>query len=155
MKLLSRVVWSEGMYLAPHHFQAQARYFEDLIQFATSSLWFKPYGLIECRFDGDALRNGSLALVHARGVFPDGLPFDVPQPDALPPPREIAESFPPTADTLTVFLAVPKQQIDDYLMSLGEQGASVRAMLQDDAGLRKMAKIPLMLNILTVTGMTS
>ncbi|HEX3639770.1 MAG TPA: hypothetical protein VHV10_00620, partial [Ktedonobacteraceae bacterium] len=42
------------------------------------------------------------------------------------------------------------QQINNYLMSLGEQGASVRAMLQDDADLRKMAKIPLMLNVLTL-----
>ncbi|HKD92261.1 MAG TPA: type VI secretion system baseplate subunit TssK [Terriglobales bacterium] len=110
MKLLSRVVWSEGMYLAPHHFQAQARYFEDLIQFATASLWFKPYGLIDCQFDSDALRNGTLALLHARGVLPDGLAFDMPQPDRLPSPRDIAEVFPPTADALTVFLAVPQQQ---------------------------------------------
>ena len=29
MKHLSRLVWSEGMYLGPHHFQAQSRYFED------------------------------------------------------------------------------------------------------------------------------
>src|SRR5579884_3675501 len=127
MKLLSRVVWSEGMYLAPHHFQAQARYFEDLIQFATSSLWFKPYGLINCQFDADALRNGSLALLHARGVFPDGLPFDVPQPDALPPARDIAESFPPTADTLTVFLGVPRQQESGPNCSLdAENGTGTR-----------------------------
>lgn len=124
MKLLSRVVWSEGMYLAPHHFQAQARYFEDLIQFATSSLWFKPYGLIDCQFDADALRNGSLALLHARGVFPDGLPFDLPQPDALPPAREIAELFPPTADTLTVFLAVPQQLESGPNCSLDSENGS-------------------------------
>ena len=110
MKLLSRVVWSEGMYLAPHHFQAQARYFEDLIQFATASLWFKPYGLIACQFDVEALRNGTLALLHARGVLPDGLAFDMPQPDRLPAPRDIAGVFPPTADALTVLLAVPQQQ---------------------------------------------
>jgi type VI secretion system protein ImpJ len=29
MKYLSRVVWPEDMYLGPHHFQAQSRYFED------------------------------------------------------------------------------------------------------------------------------
>src|SRR5579875_3347737 len=32
MRNLSRVVWSEGMYIAPHHFQAQNRYFEDSVQ---------------------------------------------------------------------------------------------------------------------------
>ena len=45
MKLLSRVVWSEGMYLGPHHFQVQNRYFEDSIRFAASSLWFSSFGL--------------------------------------------------------------------------------------------------------------
>ena len=45
MKLLSRVVWAEGMYLAPQHFQAQNRYFEEAVQFATASLWNDAYGL--------------------------------------------------------------------------------------------------------------
>src|SRR4051794_35998425 len=36
MRSLSRVVWFEGMYLGPHHFQAQSRYFEDSTNFATS-----------------------------------------------------------------------------------------------------------------------
>ena len=52
MKNLSRVVWSEGMYLGPHHFQVQNRYFEDSIRFVTSSLWFESYGLIGVELDG-------------------------------------------------------------------------------------------------------
>ena len=84
MKHLSRVVWSEGMYLGPHHFQAQSRYFEDSVLFATSALWFEPYGLAGCQLDPEALRNGTVSLVHARGIFPDGLLFHMPECDALP-----------------------------------------------------------------------
>ena len=62
MKLLSRVVWSEGMYLAPHHFQVQSRYFEDSIQFVTSSLRRDYYGFLACEMNAEALRNGTLAL---------------------------------------------------------------------------------------------
>jgi type VI secretion system protein ImpJ len=141
MKLLSRVVWSEGMYLGPHHFQAQARYFEDLIQFATSSLWFKPYGLIDCQFDVEALRNGSVSLLQARGVFPDSLPFDLPQSDSAPPQRQIAALFPPTAESLTVFLAVPKQQEGGANCALEPNGAAdtrfigtVRALPDENTG---------------------
>ena len=72
MKSLSQVVWSEGMYLGPHEFQAQARYFEDAIHFAAAALWFQCYGLIGCTLDSDALRNGTVSLVHASGIFPDG-----------------------------------------------------------------------------------
>ena len=78
MKLLSRVVWSEGMYLGPHHFQVQSRYFEDSIQFAVSSLWFAAYGVAGLELDAEALRNGTVSLIHARGIFADGLPFNMP-----------------------------------------------------------------------------
>src|SRR5271169_1352229 len=107
MKLLSRVVWSEGMYLGPHHFQAQSAYFESAIHFTGAALWFEPYGFLACELDAEALRNGTAALVHARGIFPDGMPFQMPECDVLPPVRPIAELFPPTRDRLTLSLGVP------------------------------------------------
>ena len=107
MKSLSRVVWSEGMYLGPHHFQAQSRYFEDSIQFATSALWYESYGMMGCEVDAEALRNGTLALIHARGIFPDGLVFQMPECDPLPVSRGIDELFPPTQDKMLVYLSVP------------------------------------------------
>jgi len=110
MRSLSQVVWSEGMYLGPHEFQAQARYFEDAIHFAAAALWFQSYGLIGCTLDSDALRNGTVNLVHASGIFPDGTPFHMPQSDAIPAVRPIAELFPPTRDTLTVFLAITERK---------------------------------------------
>ena len=108
MKLLSRVVWAEGMYLAPQHFQAQNRYFEEAVHFATASLWRDSYGLAACQLDADALRNGTVSLLHARGMFQDGLPFDIPECDPRPDPRNIAEQFLPATDSLTVALAVPR-----------------------------------------------
>ena len=112
MRALSPVVWSEGMYLAPHHFQAQNRYFEDSIRFATSTLWFENYGLIAGEISPDALENGTISLLHARGIFPDGLVFQMPESDPLPSPRQIGDLFPPTRDRLTVFLAVPPHKPD-------------------------------------------
>ncbi len=126
MKLLSRVVWSEGMYLGPHHFQVQSRYFEDSIQFATSSLWFAAYGLAGVELDAEALYNGTVSLLHARGIFPDGLPFNMPESDALPEPRAVAELFPPTADGLTVLLAIPQRKPNGVNCSLGENGTGTQ-----------------------------
>jgi len=93
MKLLSRVVWSEGMHLAPHHFQTQSRYFEDAIHFAVSSLWFAPYGLAACEMDHEALKNATVAVLQARGLFPDGLPFYIPGSDPPPEPRSIGAAW--------------------------------------------------------------
>src|SRR6266849_6146261 len=110
MKSLSRVVWSEGMYLGPHHFQAQNRYFEDSIRFAASSLWYEPWGLMGAQLDPEALKNGTVSLVHARGIFPDGLAFQMPDSDPLPESRKIADLFPATRDSLGVTLSVAPQR---------------------------------------------
>lgn len=107
MKFLSRVVWSEGMYLGPQQFQAQNRYFEESLHFTADSLNYRPYGLTGCTLDADALRNGTVSLVHARGLFADGLAFHMPEGDPLPPPRPIADLFPPTREGLVIKLAIP------------------------------------------------
>ena len=93
MRSLTKPVWSEGMFLGPHVFQAQSRYFEDALNFVTTSLWRDAYGLVGLQLDHDALRNGTLALRHARGLFADGLAFDFPGSDAPPSPREFAGLF--------------------------------------------------------------
>jgi type VI secretion system protein ImpJ len=98
------------MHLGPHHFQLQSRYFEDSIHFATSSLWFEPWGLVGCSLDAEALRNGTISVLHARGIFPDGLAFQMPDCDPLPAARNIADSFPPNRDAMTVLFGVPAQK---------------------------------------------
>jgi type VI secretion system protein ImpJ len=103
------------MYLGPHHFQAQARYFEDAIQFAASSLWFAGYGLAACQLDAEALHNGTLSLIGARGVMPDGLAFEMPDCDPLPEARSITDSFPPLADRMTVYLGIPSAASARYV----------------------------------------
>jgi type VI secretion system protein ImpJ len=114
------------MYLGPHHFQAQSRYFEDSIQFATASLWFASFGLVGVELDAEALRNGTVSLVHARGILPDGLPFNMPESDVLPEPRAIADLFPPTRDAIVVMLAIRPRQPNGYNCSLSEDGAPAR-----------------------------
>lgn len=127
MKHLSRLVWSEGMYLGPHHFQAQSRYFEDSVHFTIANLCFAPYGLGGYELDREALLNGTLALVHARGIFPDGLAFQMPDADPLPPARNIAELFSPIRDSVEAYLAIPPRSLNGANCALAEDGnASAR-----------------------------
>ncbi len=74
---LSRLVWTEGMHLAQHHFQAQCRYFESAMHFALSSVVQGIDGFVAVDLDHDALWNGTVSLVRASGVMPDGLVFDL------------------------------------------------------------------------------
>jgi type VI secretion system protein ImpJ len=111
------------MYLGPHHFQAQSRYFEDSLSFVVESLWRDAYGFAGLLFDNDALRNGTVALTHARGLFEDGLAFDLPGADSAPMPRDFTGLFSPVADHLTLHLAVPVSLSDRQNTSVNAAGA--------------------------------
>lgn len=114
MRFLSRVVWSEGMYLSPHHFQTQSRYFEDSIAFLAASLWHQPWGLLHAELDQKAIRNGSAVLLHASGIFPDGLTFELPDSDPPAPARNLLELFPPTDAALPLYLTVPARRDNGF-----------------------------------------
>lgn len=126
MKFLSRVVWSEGMYLGPHHFQTQSRYFEDSIAFLAASLWHEPWGLLHAELDQKAIRNGSAVLLHASGIFPDGLTFEIPNSDPAPPARNLLDVFPSTDAVLPIYLAVPARRDNGFDSDLNSVSAEAR-----------------------------
>jgi type VI secretion system protein ImpJ len=132
MTSLSRVVWHEGMHLAQHHFQLQGRYFEDALNFALQHLFFRAYGLAGLELDTEALRNGTVAVVHARGVMSDGLAFHIPEGDPAPTPLEIRELFSPTQDSHLVYLTIPPYRPGQPNTSLEqeEDGANRRYLAE-------------------------
>jgi type VI secretion system protein ImpJ len=70
-------------------------------------LWFAPYGLAGYELDADALQNGTVSVLHARGIFPDGLAFHLPECGLLPSPRNFTDLFPPTRDSVMILLGIP------------------------------------------------
>src|SRR4051794_3683642 len=110
MKNRHRVVWTKGMFLTPQHFQTQDQFFEDTLHFRFAASHFANWGVTELDIDSEALGNGTFRLNLARGVMPDGEPFDVPETDEMPPSRAFAEFFAPTRQSLDVFLAIPERR---------------------------------------------
>jgi type VI secretion system protein ImpJ len=106
VRLLSPVVWSEGMHLAQHHFQAQSRYFEDLAGFAVEQLSYGAWGLADIGLDAHSLQNGTVTVLHGRGILPDGTPFQFPR-DAVPDPLQLDDIFSPTQEAHILLLALP------------------------------------------------
>jgi type VI secretion system protein ImpJ len=110
MKFLSRVVWSEGMHLGPHHFQTQSRYFEDTLWFLSSNLRQDPWGFLHYSMDTEAMRNGLAILSFASGILPDGLIFDLPDCDQVPEPAHLNDLFSSIDSEITLYLAIPPRQ---------------------------------------------
>ena len=103
MSWYSKVVWSEGMFLRPQHFQQQDRYHEWLLEARTRALGGHFWGLLQFELDEAALLTGQVALVRASGVLPDGTPFDFPATHPAP----TALDFPAELRNAVVHLALP------------------------------------------------
>src|ERR1700761_1574786 len=99
----NRIVWSEGLFLRPQHFQQQERFLETYVEGRTGALRNQSWGFVELEIERDLLAIGKLGLRRARGVFPDGTPFAMPDNDPLPPPLQIGTQM---RDEM-VHLAVP------------------------------------------------
>jgi type VI secretion system protein ImpJ len=121
MKRQPRVVWTKGMFLSPQHFQAQERYFEDLIQFRFGASNYANYGITQIHIDNESLSNGRFKLIAARGVLPDGEAFDMPDSDELPPSREIGKLWPSADESLDVYLSLPESRTNARNVTLPGQ----------------------------------
>lgn len=99
----NKVVWSEGMFLQPQHFQQHDRYIESLVNGRSAGLNLFDWGFYSCRIDEQQLGLGKIALTACQGLFPDGSPFYLPEQDQLPLPLDIE---PGVRDCLA-YLALP------------------------------------------------
>jgi type VI secretion system protein ImpJ len=88
----NKVIWSEGLFLRPQHFQQHERYVERLVEGRSASLRSHSWGLTELQIERDLLAIGKLGLKRAAGVFPDGTPFRMPEDEPLPPPLELTSA---------------------------------------------------------------
>jgi type VI secretion system protein ImpJ len=117
MSWQSKVVWAEGMFLRPQHFQQQERYLDALVQARSLPGEAFFWGFSELVLDSALLALGKIGVLRARGVLPDGTPFSIPQEDEAPPPLEIGRD---TANTL-VHLALPLRRRSGADVSLAPE----------------------------------
>lgn len=105
MSWYSKVVWSEGLFLRPHHLQQGDRYLEHLLASRTRDITPYPWGFTHLEVDQDLAQQDKFGLRRAVGLLSDGTPFDVPTDSPLPEPIEIPEN----AVHHTIWLMMPLQ----------------------------------------------
>jgi len=86
----SRVIWSEGLFLQPQHFQQQERYFDHEIHVRTAHLHGYCHGFYQLQLDPDLLLAGKVGILAASGYFQDGTHFSIPDKDPAPPCLDLA-----------------------------------------------------------------
>jgi type VI secretion system protein ImpJ len=123
----SKLLWGEGLFLRPQHFQRQDAYHEWRLAEMAHALHPYAWGVRRCKVDVDALATGVLRLAELQLIFADGELYSAPQEDELPAPVSL-ESIPAGTSELVFHATLPQ------LRANGSNFSSAAA--QPDASLR-------------------
>ncbi|MBL0419627.1 type VI secretion system baseplate subunit TssK [Ramlibacter sp. AW1] len=129
-----KVLWTEGMFLQPQHFQQHERHLTRTQQRLLSALVPFMRGYVALEIDEAGLQQGQLVLTAARGVLPDGTPFDVPGDDPAPAALDIPADARDELVLLGVALTrqgVPESDVEDRQASMPARLHAVEVEVAD------------------------
>ena len=142
----SKVLWTEGLFLQPHHFQQADRYSEALVAGLARRVTPYAWGVSALEIDDEVLKVGQFALKSCSGLTPDGQVFRVPQAEDHPPALEVPE----TIKDCVVYLTVPqrRQGASEVDLSGAEQSVSrLRPAEQEITDVMSQQKKPVTLGV--------
>ena len=103
MSWKNKVIWSEGLFIRPQHFQQHERYLEALVENRNRGLNIYDWGLRQLEIDEELLSLGKIALKKADGIFSDGTPFAIPLECQSPSPLDVGNDI----NDEVVYLCLP------------------------------------------------
>ncbi len=118
----SKVLWTEGLFLQPHHFQQSDRYTEALVAGLARRVAPYAWGVSTLEIDDQALKVGKIMVKTCSGLTQDGTVFRIPQTDDLPPALEVPDGI----KDCVIYLSVParRQGAAEVDLTGAEQSAS-------------------------------
>ena len=118
----ARVIWSEGLFLRPHHFQQLERYIESLLDARLVREGNAQNGFLKLQIDQSLLLQGKIHIASSAGLFPDGTPFELPSDACLLTPFEVPES----ARDQVVYLSAVLRRAGSKLVAFDAREHGVR-----------------------------
>ncbi|MEV4777943.1 type VI secretion system baseplate subunit TssK [Burkholderia sp. LMU1-1-1.1] len=106
MSITGKLLWGEGLFLRPQHFQQQDRYHEQRLHDSVKALHPYAWGVSQLQLDRDALHNNTLRLLDLALVFQDGEIYQAPGADELPAEIDLS-NIPQSQQALTFYAALP------------------------------------------------
>ncbi|WP_342118056.1 type VI secretion system baseplate subunit TssK [Pseudoduganella sp. OTU4001] len=113
MTLPAKILWSEGLFLRPQHFQQQDRYHEARIHATAIAAHPMLWGVQAIEWDSSALANGKLRLLALRALFREGELFDAPASDPLPEAVDLS-TLPNEVQEVVFYAGMPSHETDRF-----------------------------------------
>ncbi|MGV7962889.1 type VI secretion system baseplate subunit TssK [Photorhabdus tasmaniensis] len=102
MKNAHKVLWMEGMFLRPHHFQQADKYVDARLRQWGALQRAYNWGFSSLKLDESQLALGKISLLAASGIMPDGTAFGFTETDEAPPALTISTSLRSQIITLAI-----------------------------------------------------
>lgn len=127
MSTTTKILWGEGLFLRPQHFQLQDQFHENRLSDVARTLHPYYWGVRSLKFDTVALANGQLRVETLSLIFPDGGIYDAPATDVPPDALNLA-AMPESAESCTIYLAISplKEYGENSVDSDAQNGQVVR-----------------------------
>lgn len=113
-----KILWGEGLFLRPQHFQIQDTYHEQRLNQTIRSTIPFAYGVQSLKFDETQLDNHVLAIEHVAMLWQDGEIYTAPSRDLLPEPVQMDDLN--LRGEMTIYLALPILQPNKKNVSFDE-----------------------------------
>ncbi|MGL5699598.1 MAG: type VI secretion system baseplate subunit TssK, partial [Kluyvera sp.] len=101
----NKVLWQEGLFAMPQHFQQQQRNQEYLLNQRLNAQGDFSWGFTALSVNTELLAQGKIMLDSAVGCMPDGTVFSIPEQDPLPTPFQPLDLSKPGSHD--IYLALP------------------------------------------------
>ena len=101
----NKILWGEGLFLRPQHFQIQDMYHEQRLNNTIHALSAFPYGIRKIEFDVIQLQNNILTLNHIDILWSDGDVYKAPERDLLPESLQLDSSR--ISDQAIIYITFP------------------------------------------------
>ena len=125
MTTANKVLWAEGLFLRPQHFQQQDQYHEHRLHESVKALHPYAWGVSNLKLDRDALASNTLRVLELSLMFPDGEMYCAPGNDTLPEALDLSHLGP--GQTVTFHAALPAlKHFGGNFTPAGETGNGAR-----------------------------
>jgi len=114
-----RILWGEGVFLRPQHFQQQDLHFDERLKRCLGMVNTYPWGVRAVELDRDALESGMVKFNRIEMAFQDGTFFEAPHGEPLPLARNL-NAIPNLGVEVYVHACLPL--LNAYGGNSGEQG---------------------------------
>jgi type VI secretion system protein ImpJ len=106
-----RIVWSEGLFLTPQHFQQWDLYQEAQAaeRAAVANPW--PYGVASIEIDREDLARGVFRLLSLNAIHSNGTLIRVPDIDPAPASLPFKDAFDVRANAMDIYIGLPARKV--------------------------------------------